>query len=75
MQIKLYEARKQAKLSQEEVADYLGISRVAYGKKERGQAPFQLEEMFALGTLLEKGLEEIFLPRSNQYGYNEKQNI
>lgn len=75
MQIKLYEIRKQAKLSQEEVATHLGISRNAYGQKERGQVPFQIDEMFSLAELFDKGLEDIFLPRGNHFGYKEKQNI
>ena len=52
VQIKLYDARKQAKLSQQDVADVLGISRNSYGQKERGNVPFNLEEMFALSDLL-----------------------
>ena len=63
MQIKLYDARKQAKLSQQEVADVLGISRNSYGQKERGDTPFQLEEMFALSELLNKSLDDLFISK------------
>lgn len=66
MQIKLYEARKQAKLSQQEVADILGISRNSYGQKERGDVSFNLEEMFTLSELLNTSLDDLFI--SNKEG-------
>lgn len=66
MQIKLYQARKQAKLSQQEVADILGISRNSYGQKERGDVLFNLEEMFALSELLNMSLDDLFI--SNKEG-------
>ena len=66
MQIKLYQARKQAKLSQQEVADILGISRNSYGQKERGDVLFNLEEMFALSELLNTSLDDLFI--SNKEG-------
>ena len=66
MQIKLYDARKQAKLSQQEVADILGISRNSYGQKERGDVPFNLEEMFALSDLLNVSLDDLFISRSKK---------
>ena len=66
MQIKLYDARKRAKLSQQEVADILGISRNSYGKKERGNVPFNLEEMFALSDLLNVSLDDLFISRSKK---------
>ena len=66
MQIKLYEARKRAKLSQQEVADILGISRNSYGQKERGDVLFNLEEMFALSELLNVSLDDLFI--SNKEG-------
>ena len=66
MQIKLYEARKQSKLSQQEVADILGISRNSYGQKERGDVSFNLEEMFALSDLLNVSLDDLFISRSKK---------
>ena len=66
MQIKLYDARKQAKLSQQDVADILGISRISYGRKERGDVPFNLEEMFALSGLLNTSLDDLFISRSKK---------
>ena len=66
VQIKLYDARKRAKLSQQEVADVLGISRNSYGQKERGDVPFNLEEMFALSELLNTSLDDLFISRSKK---------
>ena len=66
MQIKLYEARKQAKLSQQEVADILSISRNSYGQKERDDVSFNLEEMFTLSELLNMSLDDLFI--SNKEG-------
>ena len=66
MQIKLYQARKQAKLSQQEVADILGISRNSYGQKERGDVLFNLEEMFALSKLLNTSLDDLFVSQSKE---------
>ena len=66
MQLKLYDARKRAKLSQQEVADILGISRNSYGQKERGDVLFNLEEMFALSELLNRSLDDVFI--SNKEG-------
>ena len=66
VQIKLYDARKRAKLSQQEVADVLGISRNSYGQKERGDVSFNLEEMFALSDLLNASLDDLFISRSKE---------
>ena len=63
MQIKLYEARKRAELSQQEVADILGMSRISYGRKERGVVPFNSEEMFALSELLNSSLDDLFISK------------
>ena len=66
MQIKLYEARKRAKMSQQEVADILGISRNTYGQKERGDVPFNLVEMFALSGLLNTSLDDLFISKKER---------
>lgn len=73
MQVKLYEIRKKEKMSQEEMADHLGISRNSYGQKERGQVPFLIDEMFTISDLFKKDLDDIFLSRGNQNGYKDKQ--
>ena len=71
MQINLYNVRKEAQMSQEEVAEVLNISRISYGQKERSQKPFTLDEMFKLSELFKKSLDDIFLPRTNHFGYKE----
>lgn len=72
MQFKLYKARKDAKMTQDDLANYLGVSRVTYGKKERGEVPFLMDEMFLISELFGKPLTDIFVPRGNQIGYLEK---
>lgn len=62
MQGKLLILRKEAGLSQKQLADKLGISVTSYGEKERGQSEFTQNEMFNLRDLFGKPLEEIFLP-------------
>lgn len=63
MQIKLYELRKNADLTQIQLAEKLGISANQYGKKERGQQEFTQDEMFLLSKLFNKSISDIFLPR------------
>lgn len=50
---KLREERKEAdsRFTQQYIADYLGVSRVAYGKKETGENPFTTEELLLLANL------------------------
>ncbi len=68
MQSKLLILRKQNSLSQDDVAKWLGITAKTYGLKERGQAPFDGDEMFILSQKFHKPIEDIFLPRSHQNG-------
>ncbi len=63
VQIKLYELRKNADLTQIQLAKKLGISANQYGKKERGQQEFTQDEMFLLSKLFNKSISDIFLPR------------
>ena len=72
MQIKLYDARKRSKLSQQEVADILDISRNSYGQKERGVVPFNSEEMFALSELLNSSLDDLFISKKEEKGSEDK---
>lgn len=75
MQSKLYALRKSRNLSQEDVAKILGISRVSYGNKERGDNAFTIDEMFELASVFNLSIAEIFLPRGNQNGYNKEQEV
>lgn len=73
MQSKLYSIRKSKKLSQEEMAKLLNMSRISYGKKERGDVEFTIDEMFDISNEFQLPIDDIFLPRSNQNGYNNKE--
>ncbi len=69
MQHKLFSLRKfESKMTQSEVADYLGISIKTYRDKEKGKSEFTQDEMFALSELFNCGIEDIFLPRTHQIG-------
>lgn len=65
MQTLLYGLRKERNLTQEEMADKIGISENAYHQKEKGQRPFTQDEMFFLGKFFNKPIQEIFLPRES----------
>lgn len=68
MQSKLYALRKEAGLTQEDLANMLGISRSRYGQKELGKAEFTQDEMFELGKIFDRNINDIFLPRTYQIG-------
>ena len=72
MQILLYNLRKQANKSQQDMADLLHITRTNYGQKERGQLPFSQDDMFEVSSYFGLNIEKIFLPRSYQIGNKEK---
>lgn len=68
MQLKLFILRKSKKLTQKRVASYLGIAVQTYRNKENGIQQFSQDEMFALSTLFNLSMEDIFLPRKHQNG-------
>jgi len=69
MQLILYNLRKSEKgMSQQDMADLLGISTKSYGMKERGQREFTQDEMFAISEYFDKPMGEIFLPRTYHIG-------
>lgn len=69
MQIKLYDIRKNKKhLTQQQVAEYLGISTKSYRDKELSRHPFTQDEMFKLSSYFNMKIEDIFLPRTYHYG-------
>lgn len=74
MQKELYDLRKNnIKMTQQELADYLGISVQAYRDKEKGKNAFNQDEMFAIAALFQKRLDEIFLPRKHRNGDKSRQ--
>ncbi len=68
MQTKLLELRKRKKLSQEKMAELLGISKVSYNHKETGRVEFKSDEMFRVSEIMGLSIDQIFLPRSHQNG-------
>jgi len=60
MQIKLYELRKEAGLTQAQMAEKLNISETTYRSKELGQTDFKLSEMFKIANFFQKNIGDIF---------------
>lgn len=57
---KLKELRAEKKITQEELAEYLGISCPNYGKKENDQIRFSLEEAQKLSEYFGMSIEDLF---------------
>jgi len=55
--------RKKHNLNYNNMAKILNISKDTYGRKERGESQFTLDEMFLLSKYFDLPLDEIFLPR------------
>lgn len=62
MQWNLIRLRKEAGLSQVEMAEILGINKTTYSHKETGKYQFQADEMFVLKDYFNRSIDEIFLP-------------
>lgn len=75
MQSKLIILRKNKKISQEILADLLGISVKQYGLKENGKAKFVGDEMFKIADYFGLKVDDIFLPSYHQNGelFSEKE--
>lgn len=72
MQEKLLLLRKRRGFSQAYMAEKLGLSSTQYGSKERGVHEFTQDEMFKASALFDERIENIFLPRSHQFGNKVK---
>lgn len=68
MQHKLKQLRAENKLSQEDVADMLGITRSSYSLRESSKYEFKQDEMFILSNYFGLPMEHIFLPRGHRNG-------
>ena len=64
MQIKLYVLRKEAGMTQGDMASKLGISRGSYAKKELSKSQFTQDEMFKISDMFNLSLNDIFIPRN-----------
>jgi len=71
MQYKLYALRKHKGLTQEDMAEKLGITPTTYRNKELGHTFFNAKEMFKISDLFQKPLDDIFLPSEVQ-SWNKK---
>ncbi|ASA89470.1 helix-turn-helix transcriptional regulator [Streptococcus agalactiae] len=65
MQILLYKLRKEKGLSQDVLSSVIHVSVNQYGKKERGEAQFTQDEMFAIADFFKMPIAQIFLPRKS----------
>lgn len=65
MQYKLYALRKskEVDMTQQDLASLLNIKAETYGKKERSEAKFDIDEMFILANYFNKDISELFVPR------------
>ncbi|MDR4441792.1 helix-turn-helix transcriptional regulator [Bacillus cereus] len=62
MQEKLVSLRMYNRLTQQNMADLIGVDKRTYVNKEYGVTQFKANEMFLIAQRLGKGIEEIFLP-------------
>jgi transcriptional regulator with XRE-family HTH domain len=65
---RLYELRKKHSLSQEELAEKLGVSRQAVSKWERSEASPDTDNLIALAKIYDLSLDELI------YGQKEESN-
>ena len=64
---KLKELRKENKLSQEQLAEKLNISRQAISKWESGKAYPDIDNLILLAKILEVSLDELLIDEKNKY--------
>ena len=60
MQVYLLQARKEAGLTQAELAKKIGISEVAYRQKEQGKRDFKLNECYKIAKIFKKDIGDFF---------------
>lgn len=63
--MELIEARKKERYTQQQVADYLGISRITYAKMEKNPGDITLDDARKLATLFKVDVRDIFFPTSD----------
>lgn len=60
MQTLLYQLRKEAGMTQKDLAEKLGISETSYRHKELGKSDFKSSEMFAIADIFKRNIGDIF---------------
>jgi len=68
MQEKLIIIRKNKGITQQELANLIGISVNQYSLKEKGKYTFDCDEMFKIAKYLDMNIDDIFLPTTHQNG-------
>lgn len=58
------EARRMRNISQDKVAEYLGISSNGYRKKELGESKFYIDEAYLICELFNMSLDDIYFGSS-----------
>ena len=71
---RLYELRKQQGLSQEELAEKLGVSRQAVSKWERSEASPDTDNLIALAKIYGLSLDELIYGKKDEDGSSEAEN-
>lgn len=61
----LVRLREEAGYTQEEMAEFLGMSLTSYNNKENGKRDFWDYEVFKISCLLDKPIEQIFLRQNS----------
>ena len=72
MQEKLLLIRKNKNITQQELAECIGISVNQYSLKEKGKYSFNCDEMFKIANYLKMNIEDIFLPLTHQNGVKSR---
>lgn len=72
MQEKLLLIRKNKNITQQELAECIGISVNQYSLKEKGKYNFNCDEMFKIANYLKMNIEDIFLPITHQNGVKSR---
>ena len=58
--MELIEARKKERYTQQNVADYLGVSRITYAKMEKNPGDITLDDARRLAALFKVDVRDIF---------------
>lgn len=72
MQSKLLILRKEKNVTQKQMAKLIDVTMKTYSAKERGEYPFDADEMFKISNFFKKNIQDIFLPRTFQNGNKTK---
>ncbi|MED0689927.1 helix-turn-helix transcriptional regulator [Bacillus licheniformis] len=60
MHKELMAERRARKITQKEIADAIGMATESYGRKERGQRSFELEEAADISKFLKVPIDKLF---------------